>query len=198
MARQHGTGQPAPGHRDGDDHWRGAIRRLARVTAMAWITAPLSSRTAAADCSLEAPAPGHRDRTIRCPASYPTRARECPSSEVWCQPAGARKSRGRMLLSGLGPAPPDYSMPPYSGLGCKGPERIFNGAAAMKRWKRSSATNEPCKGAETGTQLESITSCVPVSSLKKTGLSAIKVRERVRQRRRTTLDTPSKGRQKVQ
>ncbi len=26
---------------------------------------------------------------------------------------------------------------------CKGPERIFNGAAAMKRRKTSSATNEP-------------------------------------------------------
>ncbi len=37
MARQHGTRQPAPGHRDGDDHRRGAIRRLARVTAMAAI-----------------------------------------------------------------------------------------------------------------------------------------------------------------
>jgi len=35
MARQHGTRQPAPGRRDGDDHRRGAIRRLARVTAMA-------------------------------------------------------------------------------------------------------------------------------------------------------------------
>ena len=51
MARQHGTRQPAPGHRDGDDHRRGAIRRLARVTAMATITAPLSSRAAAADRS---------------------------------------------------------------------------------------------------------------------------------------------------
>ncbi len=26
---------------------------------------------------------------------------------------------------------------------CKGPERIFNGAAAMKPWKTSSAMNEP-------------------------------------------------------
>ena len=101
---------------------RRAIRRLARVTAMAAITAPLSSRAAAADRSLEAPAPGHRDRTIRPPASHPTRAMECQSSEVWSRPAGARKSRGRMLLSGLGPAPPGYTMPPHSGLGCKGPE----------------------------------------------------------------------------
>ena len=89
------------------------------------------------------PAPGHRDGTIRAPASYPTWARERPSSEVWCQPAGARKSRGRMLDSGLGPAPPCYNMPPHSGLGCKGPEGIFTGAAAMKPWKTSSAMYEP-------------------------------------------------------
>ena len=31
----------------------------------------------------------------------------------------------------------------HSGLSCKGPERIFNGAAAMKRWKTSSAMYEP-------------------------------------------------------
>jgi len=73
---------------------RGAIRRLARVTAMDTITAPLSNRTAAADRSLEASAPGHRDGTIRSPASYPTRAMERQSSEVWCQLAGARKSWG--------------------------------------------------------------------------------------------------------
>src|SRR5208337_705686 len=60
--------------------------------------------------SLEAPAPGRRDGTIRSPASYPARARELQSSEVWCQPAGARKSRGRMPLSGLGPAPPTYDL----------------------------------------------------------------------------------------
>jgi hypothetical protein len=59
---------------------------------------------------------------IRSPASYPTRAMERPSSEVWCQPAGTRKRRGRMLLSGLGPAPPSSNMPPHSGLGCKAPE----------------------------------------------------------------------------
>ncbi len=111
-----------------------------RVNATATITAPLSSR-AAADRSLEAPAPGHRAGTIRSRASNPTRAMERPSSEVWCQPAGAQKSRGRMFLSGLGPAPP--GLPPHSGLGCKDPERIFNGAAAMKPWKASSATNEP-------------------------------------------------------
>jgi len=101
---------------------RGAIMRLARVTAMAAITAPLSSRTAAADRRLDASAPGCLDGTIRSPASYPTRARERQSSEVWCQPAGAGRSRGRMLLSGLGPAPPGSSMPPHSGLGCKGRE----------------------------------------------------------------------------
>src|SRR5208282_5961992 len=67
--------------------------------------------------SLEAPAPGRRDGTIRSPASYPARARELQSSEVWCQPAGARKSRGRMPLSGLGPAPPTYDLPAHSGLG---------------------------------------------------------------------------------
>jgi hypothetical protein len=122
MARQHGTRQPAPGHRDGDDHRRGVIRRLARVTAMAAITAPLSSGAGAADRSLEAPAPGRRDGTIRYPALYPTRATECPSSEVWCRRSGARKSRGRMLPSGLGPAPPGSNMPPHSGLGCKGSE----------------------------------------------------------------------------
>jgi len=59
----------------------GAWRRQPQVTAMAKITAPLSSR-AAADRSLEAPAPGCRDGTIRSPASYSTRARERPSSEV--------------------------------------------------------------------------------------------------------------------
>ena len=132
MARQHGTRQPAPGRRDGDDHRRGAIRRLARVTAMATITAPLSSPAAAADRSQEAPAPDCLDGTIRSPASYPTRARERQSSEVRCQPAGAGKSRGRTLLSGLGPAPPTYDLPPHSGLGCKGPERIFDGAMALK------------------------------------------------------------------
>jgi len=110
---------------------------------MATITAPLSSRAAAADRSLEAPAPGRRDGTIRSPASYPTRAMERPSSEVWCQPAGARRSRGRMLLSGLGPAPPTYDLPAHSGLGCKNPERMLTGAAAMKQWKTSSAANEP-------------------------------------------------------
>src|SRR5271157_921629 len=81
-----------------------------------------SSRAAAADRSLEAPAPGRRDGTILFPASYLTRARERQSSEVWCRPAEARKSRRRMLLSGLGPAPPGSNMPPHSGLGCKGPE----------------------------------------------------------------------------
>ncbi len=122
---------------------RGAIRRLARVTAMAAITAPLSSLAAAADRSQEAPAQGgRRDGTIRSPASYPTWARERQSSEVWCRPAEARKHRGRMLLSDLGPAPTGSNMPPHSGLGCKGPERIFDGATAMKPWKRSSATNE--------------------------------------------------------
>jgi hypothetical protein len=64
-----------------------------------------------------------------------------------------------MLLSGLGPAPPTYDLPAHSGLGrtegdnaprltlhaynCKGPERIFKGAVAMKRWKTSSAMYEP-------------------------------------------------------
>ncbi len=38
--------------------------------------------------------------------------------------------------------PPGSNMPPHSGLGCKGQERIFNGATAMKPWKTSSATNE--------------------------------------------------------
>ena len=33
-------------------------------------------------------------------------------------------------------------MPPHSGLGCKGPEWIFDEATAMKPWKISSATNE--------------------------------------------------------
>ncbi len=69
-----------------------AWRRELQVAPMATITAPHSSRAAAADRSLEAPAPGHRDGTIRSPASYPTRAMERPSSEVWCRPAGARKS----------------------------------------------------------------------------------------------------------
>ncbi len=62
--------------------------------------------------SLEAQAQGRRDGTIRSPATYPTRSTERPSSEVWCQPAGARKSRGRMLLSGLGRArPPTICLP---------------------------------------------------------------------------------------
>ena len=52
-----------------------------------------SSRAAAADGSQEASAPGHRDGLIRSPASYPTRAIECQSSEVCCRPAGARKGR---------------------------------------------------------------------------------------------------------
>src|SRR5271157_1066552 len=88
------------------------------------------------------PAPGHRDRTIRSPASYPTRAMARPSSEVGCRPAGAGKLRGRMLLSGLRPAPPTYDLPAHSGLDSKGPERMFTGAAAMKLWKTSSAANE--------------------------------------------------------
>gem|GEM_PF-6846230 len=139
---------------------------LARVTAMASITAPLSSRTAAADRSLEAPAPGHRDGTTRSPASYPTWAMERQSSVVWCRPAGARKSRGRMLLSDRESAPPTYDLPTDSGLGrtegdnaplsmlpasrltrhaCsrKGPERMFTGTAAMKHWKTSFAMYEP-------------------------------------------------------
>src|SRR5271157_1301222 len=144
---------------------------LARVTAMASITAPLSSRTAAADRSLEAPAPGHRDGTTRSPASYPTWAMERQSSVVWCRPAGARKSRGRMLLSDRESAPPTYDLSTDSGLGrtegdnaplsmlpasrltrhaCSrnGPERMFTGTAAMKHWKMkhwktSSAMYEP-------------------------------------------------------
>ncbi len=64
-----------------------------------------------------------------------------------------------MPLLGLGPAPPTYDLPAHSGLGrtegdnaprltlhaynCKGPERIFNGAVAMKRRKTSSAMYEP-------------------------------------------------------
>src|SRR5208337_4799299 len=88
------------------------------------------------------PAPSHRDETIRSPASYPRRTMDRPSSEVWCQPAGAQKGRGRMLFSGLGPAPPGSNMPPHSGLRRKGLERIFNGAAAMKPWKTYSVTNE--------------------------------------------------------
>ena len=108
----------------------------------AFFEVPGSSRAAATDRSLEVSAPGHCEGTIRSPASYPTRAIERQSSEVWGRPSGARKSRGRMLLSGLGPAPPGSNMPPHSGLGCKGPERILNGAAAMKPWKTSSATNE--------------------------------------------------------
>ncbi len=108
----------------------------------AFFEVPGSSRAAATDRSLEVSAPGHCEGTIRSPASYPTRAIERQSSEVWCRPSGARKSRGRMLLSGLGTAPPGSNMPPHSGLGCKGPERILNGAAAMKPWKTSSATNE--------------------------------------------------------
>jgi hypothetical protein len=36
-----------------------------------------------------------------------------------------------------------YDLPADSGLGCKGPERIFDGAGALKPWKASSATNEP-------------------------------------------------------
>jgi len=35
-----------------------------------------------------------------------------------------------------------YDLPADSGLGCKGPERIFDGAGALKPWKASSATNE--------------------------------------------------------
>src|SRR5208337_3323445 len=46
------------------------------------------------DRSLEAPAQGRRDGTIRSPASYPTGAMERPSSEVWCQPAGAPEESG--------------------------------------------------------------------------------------------------------
>src|SRR5208337_3051074 len=49
--------------------------------------------------SLEAPASGHRDGTIKSSASYPARAMERPSSEVWRQPAGARKSRRRIKLA---------------------------------------------------------------------------------------------------
>jgi hypothetical protein len=37
-------------------------------------------------------------------------------------------------------------MPAHPGLGCKGPEGIFNGAAAMKPWKTSSAIHEPRNG----------------------------------------------------
>ena len=86
---------------------------------------------------VSSPAMGQPDPLPRAP-----RAMERQSSEVWCQPAGARKRRGRMLLSGLGPAPPGSNMPPHSDLGCRGPERIFDGATAMKPWKTSPATYE--------------------------------------------------------
>ncbi len=131
--RRSGTGSPSAVE---DGRVRGPLPEPA-------FEVPGSSRAAAADCSLQAPAAGRRDGTIRSPASYLTRARERPSSEVWRQPAGARKIRGRSLLSGLGPAPPGSNMPPHSGLVCKGPERIFTGAAAMKPWETSCATNEP-------------------------------------------------------
>jgi hypothetical protein len=41
-----------------------------------------------------------------------------------------------------GHASPGYNMPPHSGLGCMGPEWIFNWATAMKPQEMSSATNE--------------------------------------------------------
>jgi len=85
---------------------------------------------------------------------------ERPSSEVWRQPAGARKSRGRILLSDLGPVPPTYDLPAHSGLGgtegdnaprltlhaprlqLQGPGANLHRATAMKPWKTSCATNE--------------------------------------------------------
>jgi hypothetical protein len=125
MARQHGTRQPAPGRRDGHDHRRGAWAWSDKASGTGHRDghdhSSLSSRTASADRSQEAPAPGCLDGTIRSPASYPTRAIECPSSEFWCRPAGARKSRGPLLVSGLGPARPSSNVPPDSGLGCHGP-----------------------------------------------------------------------------
>jgi len=164
-AAWHASGSPRSPRWRRSPAW-GGKGVLARVTAMASITAPLSSRTAAADRSLEAPAPGHRDGTTRSPASYPTWAMERQSSVVWCRPAGARKSRGRMLLSDRESAPPTYDLPTDSGLGrtegdnaplsmlpasrltrhaCsrKGPERMFTGTAAMKHWKTSFAMYEP-------------------------------------------------------
>jgi len=85
-----------------------------------------------------ASAPGHHDRTISSPASYPTQAMEPPSSEVWCQPAGARKRRGRMLLSGL--ATRLHHAAP-SGSWLQGPGVNLQRATVMKPWKTSSATN---------------------------------------------------------
>ena len=38
--------------------------------------------------------------------------------------------------------PPGSNMPPHPGFGCKDPERILEGARAIKPWKTSSAANE--------------------------------------------------------
>src|SRR5271157_839305 len=155
MARQHDRRQPAPGRRDGHDHRRGAVRPLARLTAMASITAPLSSRTVAADRSLEAPAPGHRDGAIRSPVSYPTRATERPSSEVWCQRAGLGRVGGEcsFLAWGLRHQAPTFwpgacatrlqHAAPF-GSWLQGPGVNRQRATAMKPWQTSCAKNEPC------------------------------------------------------
>ena len=66
-----------------------------------WLRSQIFSR--AAHRGLEAPVPGRCYGIIRSRASYLTRAVERPSSEVWRQPAGARKSQGCSLLSGPGP-----------------------------------------------------------------------------------------------
>jgi hypothetical protein len=122
---------------------RGAIRRLARVTAMASITAaPLSSRTAAADRSLEAPS---------------------PRSPRWDNPIPSLVShagKGAAVVRGLVPtrrgSEESGTNPPFWPEGCAtrlqhaapfgswlhGPGVDLQRATAMKPWKMSSATNE--------------------------------------------------------
>ena len=73
-------------------------------------------------CPNQAPAPDHRDGTIDSLPRTPHGQWSVRRQRFGVNPAGLEKSRGRMLLSGLGPAPPGSNMPPHSGLGCKGRE----------------------------------------------------------------------------
>src|SRR5271157_6455292 len=88
------------------------------------------------------PAPGHRDGTTRSPASYPTRAKDRQSSEVWCRRRGSEESgTNAPFWPGACATRLQHATPFGSWL--QGPGVNLHRATAMKPWKTSSATNEP-------------------------------------------------------
>jgi len=84
------------------------------------------------------PAPGHRDGTTRSPASYPTRAKDRQSSEVWCRRRGSEESgTNAPFWPGACATRLQHAAPFGSWL--QGPGVNLQRATAMKPWKTSFA-----------------------------------------------------------